>query len=132
MKIYQIAGKQYAVIGEELFELSRASEWDGLQVFLTTPTQPEAPVRRKYGSGKLKKRSKVGGGKTHCNLCDGYGHFAKTCPNRDGTLAPDVEPAKREITKEMVDELRAAHPTWDTLKIAAELKCRLAEVNKYW
>jgi hypothetical protein len=81
---------------------------------------------------QIEKADKVGGGKTHCKLCDGYGHFAKTCPNRDGTLAPDVEPAKREITKEMVDELRAAHPTWDTLKIAAELKCRLAEVNKYW
>jgi len=63
MKIYQIAGKQYAVIGEELFELSRASEWDGLQVFLTTPTQPEAPVRRKYGSGKLKKRTRSAAGR---------------------------------------------------------------------
>ena len=80
--------------------------------------------RRKKGKGS--RRS------IHCKVCDGYGHFAKTCPKPDGNLPPDEEPAKREITKEMVDELRAEHPTWDTLKIAAELKCRLSDVNKYW
>jgi hypothetical protein len=62
----------------------------------------------------------------------GYGHFAKTCPKRDGNLPLDEEPVRREITKEMVDAVRLEHPTWDTLKIAAELKCRLSDVNKYW
>ena len=61
-------------------------------------------------------------------------HRAGTLKGASGksNLPSDEEPVKREITKEMVDELRAEHPTWDTLKIAAELKCRLSDVNKYW
>jgi hypothetical protein len=133
MKIYQIAGKQYAVIGEELYEQLEVATLGA------RPTDPLAdlaplPLRKKYKTRAPKgaKSQKKGKGKTHCKVCDGYGHFAKTCPRRDGNLPPDEEPVKREITKEMVDELRVAHPSWDTLKIAAELRCRLSDVNKYW
>jgi hypothetical protein len=132
-EIYQIAGKQYAVIGEELYERLEVAT---IEVRPTDPLADMAPtpLRKKYKTRAPKgaKPQKKGKGKTHCKICDGYGHFAKTCPKRTGNLPPGKKPVKREITKEMVDELCAAHPSWDTLKIAEELKCRLSDVNKFW
>ena len=128
MKIYQIAGKQYAIIGDELYEQLEAAT---IGARPTDPLADLAPQRKKYKTKAVKgaKPQKKGKGTTHCKICDGYGHFAKTCPKRDGNLAPDEEPVKREITKEMVDAVRLEHPAWDTLKIAAVLKCRLSDVN---
>jgi hypothetical protein len=132
MKIYQIAGKHYAASGDDLYEkvpefslLEPQSEEDSASTF--------APKRKKHMTSAPKSTKRGRKGKIHCKICDGYGHFAKTCPKRDGDLPLDEEPpVKREITKEIVDEVSAAHPTWDSLKIAAELKCRLSDVNKFW
>jgi hypothetical protein len=131
MKTYQIAGKQYAVIGEELYERLEVA------TIGARPTDPLAdlaplPLRKKYKTRAAKRATpkKNGKGTTHCKICDGYGHFAKTCPKRDGNLPPDDAPVMREITKEQVDELRAQG--FDSLRIAARLKTTLTEVNKYW
>ena len=124
MKIYQIAGKQYAVIGEELFEQ--------LEV-VTIGARPTDPIRRSIATkaAKSAKPTKSKGARRtiHCKICDGYGHFAKTCPKRNGILPPD-EVKRPEVTKEQVDELRAKG--YDSLRIAAALKTTLSEVNKHW
>jgi hypothetical protein len=92
-------------------------------------TYDEGPLARVATPKNEKvKKSK----KRHCKACGEPGHRSDNCPNGDGTLPPDEVPEKREITKETVDGLRKEHPTWDTLKIAAELKCRLSGVNKFW
>ena len=134
MNIYNIAGKQYAVIGEELYE--RMPDAEARRDLPTEETAPEKPVRRKYGSGKVKKQKKGKGprrGSIHCKICDGYGHFAKTCPKRAGGLSSDEveEEARRpEVTKEQVDELKAKG--MNSIQIAAKLRTTLSEINKHW
>jgi hypothetical protein len=42
-------------------------------------------LRKKYKTKGPSKTAKNGHkAQTHCKICDGYGHFAKTCPKRDG------------------------------------------------
>jgi hypothetical protein len=127
MKIYQIDGKQYAVIGEELFERLEVTTIDA------RPTDPLADLpRKKYKSRatKMAKPKKSRGARSiTCRICEQQGHFAKTCPKRDGNLPPD-EVKRPEVTKEQVDELRAKG--YDSLRIAATLKTSLSEVNKHW
>ena len=105
MKIYHIAGKQYAASGDDLYEkvpefssLEPQSEDDSVSTF--------ALKRKKYKTIAPKKAKSGHKGKTHCKICDGYGHFAKTCPKRAGALPPD-EVKRPEVTKEQVDEVRA-------------------------
>src|SRR5665213_315720 len=85
MKIYQIAGKQYAASGDDLYE--QVPEFSPLQQLIASePATPELPLRKKYktkGPKKAEPKKKAKGGhkaQTHCKICDGYGHFAKTCP----------------------------------------------------
>jgi len=129
MKIYQIAGKQYAVISDELYERLEIATIDARP---TDPLADLAPTRKKYktkGTKVAKSKKGKSARSIHCKICDGYGHFAKTCPKRDGNLPPD-EVKRPEVTKEQVDELRAKG--YDSLRIAATLKTSLSEVNKHW
>jgi len=133
MKIYQIAGKSYAVIGEDVYERIEAGTIAARPTDTLADLAPEKPARKKYGSGKVKKQKKAGHGTTHCKICDGYGHFAKTCPKRAGGLSSDEveEEARRpEVTKEQVDELKAKG--MNSIQIAAKLRTTLSEINKHW
>jgi hypothetical protein len=76
MKIYQIGGKIYAVIGEELYE--RMPDSNGREAFVETPSEAQIPARRKYGSGKLKQNKGTRRGSIHCKVCDGY-HVGRLC-----------------------------------------------------
>jgi hypothetical protein len=141
MKIYSIAGKQYAVIGEELFE--KLSEFNPLELAIDNGTV-EATVSRfvkgTYASLKGKKASKKDGIKKgrrmmHCKVCDGYGHMAKTCPERKPE-AEKIKAGKQEGLIETADprtqvqEMKAEGKT--SIEIAKALQMNLAEVNKYW
>lgn len=110
----------YAVVGEKIYRLVE---------LVVTPTPAESITRAPKPAKKANKVKSGHKGKTHCKICDGYGHFAKTCPKRDGSLPPE-EVKRPEVTKEQVDELRAKG--YDSLRIAATLKTSLSEVNKHW
>jgi len=96
---------------------------------LESESTSSSVLKRKY-TKKGKKVAKVTGRVAHCKNCGGVGHFAKTCPEKDGSLPPDEVASRPEITKEQVDELRAKG--LDSLRIAAKLHTTLAEVNKHW
>ena len=141
MKIYSIAGKQYAVIGEELYE--KLSEFNPLELVMDNGTV-EATVSRfvkgTYASLKVKKVPKKNGVKRgrrmmHCKVCDGYGHMAKTCPERKPE-AEKIKAGKQEGLIETADprtqvqEMKAEGKT--SIEIAKALQMNLVEVNKYW
>jgi hypothetical protein len=142
MKIYLIGGKQYAVVGEELFE--KVAEFSPLEAIVDNTTV-EAKVSRivkgNYTSRKPNKAPKKKGAKRgghrmmHCKVCDGYGHMAKTCPERK----PEAEKIKAgqeeglietADPRSQVQEMKAQGKT--SVDIARELGMSLAQVNKYW
>jgi len=134
MKTYQINGKIYAVIGEELYE--KMPDWNELQVFVAATAGPEKPTRRKYGTGKVEKQSNgLSRRKMHCRVCDGYGHMAKTCPEKKQETEK-LKAGKEEGLIESADprsqvqEMKAAGK--NSIEIARALRMSLAQVNKYW
>jgi hypothetical protein len=85
----------YAVVGEKIYRLVELSVTiDARPTDPLANLAPEKPTRKKYGSGKVKKQKKAGHGTTHCKICDGYGHFAKTCPT---VVNPEREAFKERI-----------------------------------
>ena len=144
MNIYQIAGKQYAVIGEELFE--KLSEFDPLgaivdngtveaTAFFIRGTTWSGLKKLKKAKAPTKKVSSTGHRMMHCKVCDGYGHMAKTCPERK----PEGEKIKAGQEEGLIDtadlrtkvqEMKAEGKT--SIAIAQALHMSLAEVNKYW
>ena len=71
----------------------------------------------------------------HCKVCDGYGHMAKTCPERKSE-AEKTKAGKEEGLIETADprsqvqEMKAQGKT--SVDIARALGMSLAQVNKYW
>lgn len=110
MKIYHIAGKEYAVSGDNLYErvpeayqeIGTFTEGKDLVAgtMIAHETFPSSlPLRKKPLSKakKVKPQKKPKAGhkaQTHCKNCDGYGHFAKTCPKLRN---PEREAVKERI-----------------------------------
>jgi hypothetical protein len=132
MKIYHIAGKQYGVHGEELYE--RMSE---LNPVIVSVSEPESTSTFALKRNKAVKRQKTSGGRRmmHCKVCDGYGHMAKTCPDRK----PEAEKIKHGQDESLVEtadlrtqvqERKAGGET--SIQIAKALGVSLAEINRNW
>jgi len=148
MNIYNIGGKQYAVIGEELYERVESGTIGARE---EDPLAELAPKRRKYTRtvASKPKPKKARRGSIHCKICDGYGHFAKTCPKGPGKLkAPRKKMEKRTyqppeqeeapaVDNRTDEELRAAvhglqQDGLDSLVIASKLRLRISKVNELW
>jgi hypothetical protein len=112
MKIYEIDGKQYAVIGEELYE--RLGE-------ATTGAVPTAPIedngresppplpRRKHPLTKAKKQvrkyiPKKGYKRGTCGKCGEEGHSAWHCPEREQKKEVSSGSPAREAAKQRLIE----------------------------
>jgi hypothetical protein len=84
MKIYQIAGKQYAVSGDDLYEkvpesslLEPQSEEDSVSTF--------AFKRKKYKTREPKKAKSGQKGKTHCKVAAVMATSPKPVPSATAT-----------------------------------------------
>jgi len=89
MKIYQIAGKQYAVSGDNLFE--KVPEFDSFEALVDNGTivatahiVPPLPLRKKTKPKKQDRKQvpKEGYKKGTCGKCGEEGHSAWHCPER--------------------------------------------------
>jgi hypothetical protein len=144
MKSYFIAGKEYAVIGTDLYE--RLPELTiAISDASVTPEQP-APValvhRKKHQVKPLKPAKKSGKKSTaHCKNCGGYGHFAKTCPEKKPDQGPVAQPEERQSgkfvgtldqLKAKVKEIRADQKGISSLRVAQMLGVRIEILNKVW
>jgi hypothetical protein len=98
MKIYQIAGKQYAASGDDLYEkvpeFSAVSEPDERSEEQSTSTYA---VRRKAKPKKQVREyvPKKGYKRGTCGRCGEEGHSAWHCPDR-----PETKGAKKQKEKE--------------------------------
>lgn len=134
MKLYLIEGKIYAVIGEEIYEQLPQLGDSGEPT--TTLATHEPHAKRKYSkAAKGKKATKGSSRIAHCKNCDGYGHFAKTCPDKkpeaERTKAGEEEGLiETADVRTQVQELKAEGKT--SIAIASKLGITLAEVNKHW
>lgn len=130
---------------DTVFPLDPVSNRGEVAVEMTAPAEVH-PVIRKYArkavvpSPRKPKNGRKGGrggqpGPRRCKLCEGYGHLAKTCPEKK----PEAEKVKAGAEEGLVEtadirtqvqELKATGKT--SVEIAAKLGISLKEVNKHW
>lgn len=105
MKIYQIAGKQYAASGDDLYE--KVPEFSALQQIATGDEPSPLPLRKTF-KAKKKYVPKKGYKRGTCGRCGEEGHSAWHCPQRSlkkKAMAHKSEPKPKAKTKYDPDQI---------------------------
>ena len=140
MKIYLIAGKEYAVIGTDLYE-----KLPELTITIAATDQPAsataAPIRKpnRQSAQKRKYVPKKGYKRGACGRCGKEGHSAWHCPDRPQTKGAKIQAKKNAATKNKVEHILGhaseqeqpePRPSGKFVGTIDELKARVDEIRK--